>query len=210
MANSPPSPEAHLHLDLHRRLLEQDETASAELAQRFLASLIGWLTERNSRIHADLIEEAAGDAILALIRNPQSYQPQRGGLEAYLRMSAQGDLRNILQREARHHDQRISWSAVELFDQAGKYLGRDDDPSLSLRLEEERTEQMAQIPDEVLVDLCETDRRVVELLLAGERKTAAYAEVMGIATLPLEDQRRCVKRTKDRLQKRIVRAEGAS
>ena len=40
----------------------------------------------------------------------------------------------------------------------------------------------------------------------GERKTAAYALALGIADRPAAEQRREVKRVKDRLQKRLERA----
>ena len=40
-------------------------------------------------------------ALLALIKNPLSYDPGRQGLPAYLRLSARGDLRNLLRRERR-------------------------------------------------------------------------------------------------------------
>ncbi|MGI8551651.1 MAG: hypothetical protein ACR2PL_12830, partial [Dehalococcoidia bacterium] len=49
------------------------------------------------------------------------------------------------------------------------------------------------------------DRRLLELILAGERRTAAYAPLLGIAAEPVEEQKRLVKRAKDRLGKRLER-----
>src|SRR4051794_5298532 len=85
---------------LHRRLVAGDATAPAELALRFLDPLIAWLRGRN-RVPQEVCVEAAEDAWLALVKSPTTYDPARGkSLEAYLRMSAQGDLANLLRRES--------------------------------------------------------------------------------------------------------------
>jgi hypothetical protein len=168
---TPPSPEEAL--GLHQRLLARDPTAPDELVVCYLESLIRWMVERNPAIAEDLIADAVGDALLALIHNPASYQPTLGGLEAYLRMSALGDLRNRLRSEAKHRIGRQSLESVELSEDAGKYLGRVDDPSLPLRIEEERAERAKSIPSSIREGLSEGEIRVLELLLQKERKTAS-------------------------------------
>jgi len=60
----------------------------------------------------------------------------------------------------------------------------------------DRVEQV--IPDQ-------TDRRVIELMLHGERRTAVFAEAMGVAHLGKDEQKRMVKRKKDQLKKRLQR-----
>src|SRR5437016_12276151 len=95
--------------NLYQRLAGGDPTASADLAVAYLGPLIRWLGEHNRRIDPQFCEQAAGDAILALIRNPASYRPERRALEAYLHMSAQGDLKNLLRAEGKHHEQRRRW-----------------------------------------------------------------------------------------------------
>jgi hypothetical protein len=129
-------------------------------------------------------------------------------LLAYLRMSAQRDLQNVLQRERKHHEQRCSLKCVELSTDAGKYLGRDDDPSLPAQIAEHHQLELDSIPLSVRQGLSEAEERVLPLLLRKERKTSAYAEVLGITHLPLADQRKEVKRVKDRMAKRLKRAEG--
>jgi hypothetical protein len=54
----------------------------------------------------------------------------------------------------------------------------------------------------------EAERRVLALMLDGERSSAAYAQVLGITGLPAAEQEREVKRAKDRIKKRLER-EGA-
>ena len=96
-----PLPSSDQALLLHRRLVEAAPTASADLAAAYLDHLIDWLASHNRRIAPELCATAAGDAILALIKNPKSYDPSRQSLSAYLHLSAQGDLLNLLRREAR-------------------------------------------------------------------------------------------------------------
>jgi len=90
---------------LVQRLVDGDPTAPADLAHIFLEHLIKGLRERNSvRVADEVCVEAAEDAVIALAKTPASFDSERGlSLAAYLRMSAQGDLRNILQRKKRQH-----------------------------------------------------------------------------------------------------------
>jgi RNA polymerase sigma-70 factor (ECF subfamily) len=191
---------------LHRRLMEQDPTAPDDVAVAFLEPLIGWLAARNPRLHNDLISEAAEEAILTLIRNPGVYDPHRGGLESYLRMSAQGDLRNLLSRESRHHIGRVPLEVVEHSDKAGNYLGRDDDPSLRMRMQEQLEGLGSTVPPCVWEGLTAPETLVLKLMLRGERSTDVFAEAYGVADRPLRERRRIVKQVKDRLKKRIERA----
>ena len=208
MSPSPASPPFADHLALHRRLVERDPTAPADLAVEFLQTLIDWLAEHNRSVHPDLVGEAAEEAILALIRNPLSYRPEDSPLERYLRMSARGDLKNLLHRETTHRARTARLEVVELSDVDGKYLGREDDPALRLIAEEEAADLREAVPETVRAGLTAVEARVLELMLQRERRTAIYAEVCGVADRPIPEQRRLVKRIKDRLQKRLERGGG--
>jgi hypothetical protein len=207
MSASPgPLPSQQAALVLHQRLLAQDPTAARDAAAAYLESLIVWLAETNRRVPEDIRIQAAEDAILALIRRPESYCPGEQTLKVYLRMSARGDLRNILHKEARHNRGRTPWKVVELSPDAGKYLGRADDPSLSLCVAEERQRVYEAIPDSVTQGLSETDRRALALIVQKERRTAVFAELYGLQHLPAKEQRTEVKRHKDRLKNLLKRA----
>ncbi len=52
------------------------------------------------------------------------------------------------------------------------------------------------------------ERRVMDLMLDGERKTRVYAEALGLSGLPAAEQKREIKRVKDRLKKRLERTWG--
>ncbi len=194
--------------DLCRRLRERDPVAPNDLAVAFLEPLVAWLAANNPAIPGDIVAEAAEDAILALIRSPDSYDPAKSDPWGYLRMSAQGDLRNVLRREKKHHAGRISLGTVEHSDSAGKYLGRDDDPSLPTRIEEELCGLGDGVPSSVRVGLTAAELRVLDLMLRGERRTVEYARAYGIADLAPQSQRRTIKQVKDKLKKRLERAGG--
>jgi RNA polymerase sigma-70 factor (ECF subfamily) len=202
-----PAPTQEEALRLYQRLLDADPTAPSDLAAAYLEPLVLWLNEHNRGVAPEFCIEAAEDAVLALIRRPDAYRPDRLGLEAYLRMAAQGDLRNLLRGERRHHRHREPWEVVELSPGGGKYSWQED-PSLPLQIAEEQRAAQS-VPDSVREGLSEPETRVLELMLRGERKTSAYAAAYGIGHLPVEEQRREVKRVKDRLKKRWERAGGA-
>jgi hypothetical protein len=186
--------------------LARDPTASSEVAEAYLEALVVWLGETHPAAPEDARVEAAEEAVLALIRKPQSYDPGRQTLEVYLRMSARGDLLNLLRKLRRHTKGRRSLHRVELSPDAGKYLGCDGDPSFRLRLAEERESVRSAIPDSVRRQLGETDLRALELMLLKVRPNAVYAELFGLTDLPRPERDREVKRRKDRLKKMLERA----
>jgi RNA polymerase sigma-70 factor (ECF subfamily) len=193
-------------LALHGRLLARDPTAGNDLAEAYLELLVVWLGETNPRAPEDIRAEAAGEAIVNFIRHPEKYSPQRQTLEVFLRLSARADLRNLFRNERRHARGRKSWKSVELSPAAGKYLGRDDDPSLPMRLAEEMQAILGAIPASVRQRLSPTDLRGMELIVLGERRDGVYAELYGLLDRPAEEQHREVKRHKDRLKKILKRA----
>jgi hypothetical protein len=149
---------------LHKRLVDGDVTASAEIAKVFYEALIKWLIGNNSsKIPEDLCVEAAGEAWLALVKNPASFKPEQGKrLGQYLCMSAQGDLRNLLRKEGRQRGKSLE--SVQLSAKGRKYLETVDEPSLSLRIEEEAEQAERGIIPIVRNGLTESESRVLDLM----------------------------------------------
>lgn len=209
MSSSPAlSPTQQDALALHQRLLAQDPTAGNDLADAYLERLVVWLGGTAPSVFEDMRLEAAEDALLALIRKPESYSPALQTLEVYLRLSARGDLRNLLSKERRQNKGRVPWVRVELLPDGGKYLERNDDPALPLRLAEEKQSRLSTLPEAVRRRLSATDLSALELMLQKERRNAVYAELYGLLHLPAAEQERTVKRHKDRLKKVLKRAGG--
>jgi hypothetical protein len=196
--------------DIHVRLCQDDPVASSDLAMAYLDPLAAWLLRANPRIDPHLCEQAAEDAILSLIKNPSSFNPEKGSLEAYPKMSARGDLRNALEKEARHRDRRADFEAVELFGSDRNLVVEDANLALIVeREEDEREELMNAIASRAERLFTSEEQRVLALLADGERSTAAFARVLGLTDSPEDVQRREVKRVKDRIKRRLQRARGA-
>ena len=198
---TPPSPEGP---ELHRRLLAGDPTASSHFAMAYFPSLVQWLCEHNRHVDPEWCQEAAGQTVLDFIKRPEKFDPARGDLDSYLHHAAQCDLKNVLRKERRHRHRDLE--SVELSPDGGKYLGMDDDPAFPLELAEAAA--ATAVPAEVLDGLSDAERLALELLRHGERRTAEFAAVLNFEHLPPDEQRREVKRVKDRLIKRLQRAGG--
>jgi RNA polymerase sigma-70 factor, ECF subfamily len=196
-----------VEFEIHERLLSQDPTAPSELAVLYLdtvRSRLGGLYP----VGCDdaLITDAAIDAVLSYVENPAKYDPSKLGLLAYLVMAAKGDLLNALDKEERRtarleplvladeDDEGREWSR-----EREELTHRDDYSCLRDTPECEPLLLLAK----VIPDL--RDREMVELLMNGERRTDAFAEVLGILDHPRSEQERIVKRHKDRLKKRLLR-----
>jgi RNA polymerase sigma-70 factor (ECF subfamily) len=193
-------------LRLHRRLLERDPVAPADFAVAFLNPLIVWLQTTHAGVDPMACAEAAGEAIVRFLIDPTKYDPQRLGVEAFLRMAAQRDLQNLLRKERRHQRKRRDWKVVEQASEDGKYLRRDDDPSLLLQIDETRQRQT--LPDALWQQLTDVERRCWEQMQQGERRHSVFAALLGVTHLRVDEQKREVKRVKDRLKKRQERAGG--
>jgi RNA polymerase sigma-70 factor (ECF subfamily) len=188
------------------RLRSGDPTAPSDLVVAYLDDLARWLQGRNPAVSAEECLTAAEDALLALIKNPTSFDPKRSSLLGYLRMSASGDLKNQWRAERRHVWRKTSLEDVELSPGEGKYL-RDGEADPAQRLEVREWSLMsAKVIGALRAKLSPEERRVMDLMLEGERKTRAYAEALGLSGLPAPEQKREVKRVKDRLKKRLERS----
>jgi DNA-directed RNA polymerase specialized sigma24 family protein len=198
-------------LDIHARLSADDPVAPSDLANAYLDVLAGWLRRANPRLDPHLCEQAAADAIISLIKNPHSFNPDKSPLDAYLRMSAQGDLHNALEREQRHRKRRESFEVVELHGAGGNLNQENNDPAAIVAREAEQRDALEQaIPRDMAQVFTRQEQLVVALMVQGERRTEAYAQVLDISSLPEADQRNAVKRVKDRIKKRLQRARGGT
>jgi hypothetical protein len=192
-------------LALHKRLVDGDITAPVELATIFIDGLIKLLIDKNSwKVPEELCVEAAENAWIAIVKNPNSFKPEKGmRLGNYLSMSAQGDLRNRLRNEGRKRGKSLE--TVQLSANEGKHLETTDDPSLPLRIQEEAERAREGIILTVSDGLSDGESRVLDLIMQGERETTVYAQVLGIDHLPKKEKTNEVNRVKNKIKKRIKR-----
>jgi DNA-directed RNA polymerase specialized sigma24 family protein len=186
--------------ELYARLADGDPVATSEIASAFIDPLARWLRRTGLTTDDALCDTAAGDALLSLFRNPASYRSDRLALGAYLRMSAKGDLRNALEAEARRRSHYARMEAAEHV-----LAGAGDDPGAVLEKREAEREALQRVPPDVISTLASPEHAAFVLMCDGERSTVAFARVLGISHLSDLEQRREVKRVKDRIKKRIER-----
>lgn len=195
--------------EIHRRIGDGDPTAPADLAENMLKSIKAILAKKwPSLPNQDLLDDAVVDAFISYIKRPDQYHPEKRSLKGYLVMSAEGDLKNLLESHKRRNTREISATDVELLDSERKFdIENIGDPrqldSAARKIElDERLDGLRNIfPDS-------NDLEAAMLILGGERSTTVFAEAMGIDNLPLDQLRQEVKRHKDRLKKRLKRWKG--
>lgn len=195
---------------LLRQLVAGDPLAPGDIATAYLEPLARWLERTNPQVESSECETAAEDAILWLLKHPESYVPTGMSLEAYLRMAAKRDLQNARRAEGRHANRRADWGAVELSRSAGKSLmDIESDPARIVELQEmvdEIVRKRPRLPKSALAGLSPGEVQALGLVECGERRTALYAVALGIVHLPPAEQQAEVKRVKDRLKVRLKRA----
>jgi hypothetical protein len=199
----PPRLDSSQLLGLHRRLCDGDRTASEELAELILDTLMEGISRQFPRSDEAMRYEAVTKAFLYYCAQPHQFNAARNvPLHLFLLMASKYDMLNLLRGEARRkvHEEEAGHlyaiSAVEL------------DPVVGNLLQKEENEQRHHLEEEMMSLLQDPkDRQILALRLQGERRTEAFAEILGISHLPIEGQRREVKRTKDRIDK-ILRRHG--
>lgn len=188
---------------LHERLIAGDPTASAEIAELFLPAITKRLEGAFKNLgdpHA--VNTAAIDALISYFDAPAKYDSTRSQLLSYLTMSARGDLLNALKTEKRHRLQ-LPISDVELSEEESEYgvdLRSDTDveQEVEIRLSPTWATLEEMLPDPV-------DKEIILLLMFGIRETYWFAEALGVLDQPVEEQRKIVKRNKDRVKKVLLR-----
>jgi hypothetical protein len=189
---------------LHQLLLEGDLTATAQIAETFMPWMIEQLGYRYPNLpDPHFIDTAAADALINYFGRPDQYDPARGSLAAYLRMSANGDLLNLLKRSRKEMNSLRLGKIVELDDPSVEHEVEIQDEfdleSWVLSQQSPVWEWLPQLlPDPI-------DQEILSLMLEGVRETELYAEVLGLLDHPTDEQAATVKRSKDRLKKKLQR-----
>jgi len=188
---------------LHQRLLDGDVTAPAEIAELFMPIVINKLSRGYPNLDSHLIETAVEDALMNYFGRPEQYDPAKLDLAGYLRMSANGDLLNLLEREKRMTNQQSLSEYVELFDDDTEHgVEAQDDFDLESLVFAHCSPIWQRLADLLPNPV---DQEIVLLMMEGERKTSIYADVLEISDCPPKEQARIVKRHKDRIKRTLKR-----
>jgi len=191
-------------LALHRRLLTGDRTASEEVVGLLHASLTQEVSSQFPHTDQHIIWDGVIDALLDYCARPQQFDADRGvPLERFLRLAARRNVVNMLRSEQRRKTREEAaghaWAAssVELDPAAGNLLRQEE----SMQQQRQRAALASTLENP-------NDQQLLALRLQGVRRTEAFAELLGITHLPIETQRREVKRAKDRIDKMLRRRTG--
>jgi RNA polymerase sigma-70 factor (ECF subfamily) len=180
-------------LALHERVLRKDPVVSVDVFQTYMPLLLKALMSRKTCDPEDA-HDAAIDAVLLYLEQPERYDRQRGRLSAYLVQIARNRaVDRYRSKTARARREQDFADVVELRDvPPNEKLERGMEAALALK----RLEKY---------DLTERDQSALGLIFQGERSTRRLAEVLGLDSLPEDEMRREVKRHRDRLMKLLER-----
>jgi DNA-directed RNA polymerase specialized sigma24 family protein len=180
--------------ELHRRLLDGSRTASLDLFREATEPVARYVLTRVWGISAEEAQDQAIDAIMGHIQKPAAFDPEKSSLWTYLCMVAERNAFDFVrQRASREGLLEKHRHEIELW-QVDTNTGIEE---VEWKRDAER------IMRDHGAKLVQTDgeRRVLNLMLEGERAVAVYAEALGLG--PSADVETEVKRIKDRITLRM-------
>lgn len=190
-------------LSLYKRLLDGDRLASAEISELLLGKMTRDVARKFPRIDTEIICDGVTDAILEFCAKPHRFNDSLGiPLYRFIAMAAWRNVANLVRSDARRRAREQK--SLELF-------GHPQDVELrryagNVIEEEQLTGQRMERVNHLLTE--PVDKKILQLRLKGERRTEEFARVMQITHLSVAEQRREVKRAKDRIDKFLQRNSG--
>ncbi len=178
-------------------------TVTSEIAETFLSPVANSLRKDFPSLgDPHLIETAVEDALIAYFGNPARFDPRRAGLFTYLRQLAKSRLLNLLAREKNLSapEKVVELEALEFVHEMTDCELADPEEALALRESDDATWRKLR---ELLTD--PIDLELIKLMMEGVRETDRYAALLGLSSLPSQEQASAVKRHKDRVKKTIQR-----
>ena len=139
---------------------------------------------------------------MSYFENPATFNPSKGPLLQFLRISSERDLLNLFEREKRH---RVHEGAtlVELPVGPPEVSTGAPDPSTP---EDEMIRQESPLVSKAIRLVPEPiDQEILKLMMDGVRETPEYARLLNVDDLPSDQQREIVKRNKDRIKRTLQR-----
>ena len=196
---------------IYQRLLAHEADAPGDFIELLLEPLIEEIRRRFPSLPMpDLIADVVTDTLLTFVQSPTSYKMERGDLWKYLLMDARGDLLNEWDKEQRRRAKEIPFNLVahDRSDRNSNVVEEEVMQRLGMTAFPEGMDAQAAISHLYTAIPDPQDRQVLLLMYNGERRTSAFAVLLGIEHLPIKAQRQRVKQVKDRLRLRIKRYGG--
>lgn len=197
-------------IELHELIKSGDDLAFARLCDKYLELTIKKVRNFNWQMHlsdSSLITEVVIDSFYGYLYNPDKFNPEKQTLEKFLVIDAEGDLKNAWAKKKRHQEKfEVIKNEVEFDEQFGN--------------SETGEIRNLNTPSQIMIDkeadgILNTelnkhfdsvkDIEMANLILAKERDTSVYADVLEITHLNFNEQQQEVKRNKDRIKKVLDR-----
>jgi hypothetical protein len=186
-------------LSLHHRLLTGDRVATEAVISALLTPLSQEIQRKYPRTDPHQVGEGVTDALLDYCERPATFDATRNvPLDRFLSQAAWCNVRDLLRGEKRRklREEKVAMFAEELVAL----------PDSAANSEESRAKQTVEQTADLMKTLDNpTDRKILALKLAGERRTVEFAKVLGVEHLAPVDQRRAVKQAKDRIGVQLKR-----
>jgi hypothetical protein len=182
---------------LHERILIGHPEAVEALIERLLPILTALVQRSFPRASEDLVVDGVEDALLEYAKAPQKFDRSRGvPLLVFLRLAAVRNVSNLVRGDSRRR--ALERKLAEQAQPAGWTMPLDQSDSSDDGLTDSIQAVLATSTDP-------EEQAVVALWLKGERRADPLGRALGIGHLPIDEQRRDLKRLKDRLRNRIKR-----
>lgn len=180
--------------ELHAHLLEGSRTASLDLFREAREPVRSWIRGKFPSFSWEDAGDIATDAIVFHIQHATAFDPSKSSLLTYLGMIAERDAIDALRERTNRARLMGMWKKeIELW--------QVDTNKDSEEVEWKRDAGRIMQDHGSKIVKTEQEKRVLELILDGERSVAAYAEILGLASDDgAEDE---VKRVKDRITLRM-------
>lgn len=211
---SQPKPSPQRQTELYLRLLAREPDAASDFADAFLDSLLAAL-HRHFRDSCEptLIDDCVIDSLLKFPQQPEKFDAARNrSLWNYLFMDTRRDVLNAIAQRQR---QNRRLPTISLEGNVAEWESARNKEVEAAVLEQDGSDFL---PEGVSLPAVRAavaalfaspkDKALVDLILAGVRKTEMYARVLEIGDLPPEEQRHRVKQEKDKWRLRLRRMGG--
>ncbi|MCS6897940.1 MAG: hypothetical protein NZM29_08210 [Nitrospira sp.] len=176
--------------------------ASEELSRLILPYLFEEMSRRFPRVDPHLVSDGVIDAVLDYCKSPSTFDVSKAvPLDRFLATAAWRNVTNLAVGERRRKKRE------EKIGSKKRFVDVALDP-VARKIQQEEEDAWRRRYTALLDALTDPkDKGILQLKLEGVRDTAAFAQVLRITHLPLEEQRKNVKRHKDRII-RFLRRQG--
>lgn len=180
--------------ELHRRILSGDVRAVETIAPPVLAEVRRRLRVRFQRVQNDQIDIAATDAFMDYLRAPAQFDDgQRQTLAGFLLHRAYCNVMNLVHSEHRRRLREVAYSKLSTWQCRARSLNVI-----------ERKDSLRGVLASIGANVKE--RRALLRWIDDSSSTSDIAAVLGVADQSSVEQHHEVKRFKDRIKKRAIRA----